>query len=172
MKAYERGEYPQSVALLEQALKDVGEYSVVGGEVQLWLALAYQVRGAGGAVAALLRCRRRLLVTARPAGDLFVFRLGSWQARPMGCCTASAAPARSAPLAPPPLLLLPQAVGREEDCIELYKRVEANHPVKKIRQARARALGARGRAPPCRAAAGTWPGGRHGSICTTGCAPA
>ncbi len=43
--AYERGQYPESVELLEQALKDVGEYSVTGGEVQLWLALAYQVGG-------------------------------------------------------------------------------------------------------------------------------
>lgn len=42
--AYERGQYPEAVQCLERAVEDVGgRQSVVGGEVQLWLALAYQV---------------------------------------------------------------------------------------------------------------------------------
>jgi hypothetical protein len=87
MKAYERGEYPQSVALLEQALKDVGEYSIVGGEVQLWLALAYQVRGEAGAGARGAAARLLARSALRLAGDL-----------------AGAA----CLLQPPPLLRLPQ----------------------------------------------------------------
>lgn len=66
--AYERGEYSASTQFLEAALNDEGPFSVLGGEVQLWLALAYQ------------------------------------------------------------------AEGREEECLDLYRRVEATHPVPKIRK--------------------------------------
>ena len=41
--AYEKGEYPRSVALLTQALDREGPFSPMGGEIQLWLALSYQV---------------------------------------------------------------------------------------------------------------------------------
>jgi hypothetical protein len=41
--AYERGQYPASARLLEQALDEEGPFTQLGGEVQLWLALAYQV---------------------------------------------------------------------------------------------------------------------------------
>ncbi|GLC37815.1 hypothetical protein PLESTB_001479500 [Pleodorina starrii] len=44
-KAYECGEYPASVRLLEQAVRDVGPDTVLGGEAQLWLGLAYQACG-------------------------------------------------------------------------------------------------------------------------------
>ncbi|KAG2498892.1 hypothetical protein HYH03_003083 [Edaphochlamys debaryana] len=44
-KAYECGEYPASVRCLEQAVRDVGEDTVMGGEAQLWLGLAYQACG-------------------------------------------------------------------------------------------------------------------------------
>ncbi|GIL70912.1 hypothetical protein Vretimale_3875 [Volvox reticuliferus] len=44
-RAYECGEYPASVRLLEQAVKDVGADTVLGGEAQLWLGLAYQACG-------------------------------------------------------------------------------------------------------------------------------
>lgn len=42
-RAYECGEYPASVRLLEQAVRDVGPDTALGGEAQLWLGLAYQV---------------------------------------------------------------------------------------------------------------------------------
>lgn len=44
-KAYECGEYPASVKLLEAAVNDLGADTVLGGEAQLWLALSYQVGG-------------------------------------------------------------------------------------------------------------------------------
>lgn len=43
-RAYEVGEYMASVKLLEQAVQDVGPDTTLGGDAQLWLALAYQVR--------------------------------------------------------------------------------------------------------------------------------
>lgn len=42
--AYERGRYQESVVLFEKALNDEGWMSRLGGEIQLWLALAYQAR--------------------------------------------------------------------------------------------------------------------------------
>ncbi|KXZ52800.1 hypothetical protein GPECTOR_8g187 [Gonium pectorale] len=44
-RAYECGEYPASVRLLEQAVRDVGAETALGGEAQLWLGLAYQACG-------------------------------------------------------------------------------------------------------------------------------
>lgn len=44
-KAYERGQYPASVKLLELALEEEGAFTQLGGEIQLWLALAYQACG-------------------------------------------------------------------------------------------------------------------------------
>lgn len=66
--AYERGNYTASLELLEKALDEEGPFTILGGEIQLWLALAYQ------------------------------------------------------------------AEGREQDCIDTYKRVEATHPNPKIRK--------------------------------------
>jgi hypothetical protein len=43
--AYARGQYPRSVQLLEGALNEEGPFSQVGGEIQLWLALAYNACG-------------------------------------------------------------------------------------------------------------------------------
>jgi hypothetical protein len=42
--AYERGQYESSVGFLEQAVEKAGKTSIAGGEAQMWLALAYQVR--------------------------------------------------------------------------------------------------------------------------------
>ena len=42
---YERGQYASSVETLEAALGEEGESSSLGGEIQLWLALAYQACG-------------------------------------------------------------------------------------------------------------------------------
>jgi tetratricopeptide (TPR) repeat protein len=67
-KAYERGQYPAATQAFERALDEEGPFTGLGGEIQLWLALAYQ------------------------------------------------------------------ACGREEDCIELYKRVEQTHPLSKIKR--------------------------------------
>ncbi|PNW75474.1 hypothetical protein CHLRE_12g528050v5 [Chlamydomonas reinhardtii] len=44
-KAYEYGEYAASVRLLELAVQDTGPDTVLGGEAQLWLGLAYQACG-------------------------------------------------------------------------------------------------------------------------------
>jgi hypothetical protein len=46
--AYERGEYPDSVAAFERAVEENGRSSVIGGEALMWLALAYQARAGGG----------------------------------------------------------------------------------------------------------------------------
>lgn len=43
--AYERGQYPSSVTLLEAALNEEGPFTQLGGEIQMWLALAYQACG-------------------------------------------------------------------------------------------------------------------------------
>ncbi len=43
-EAYACGEYAAAVKLLEKAVEEVGPDSQLGGEAQLWLALAYQVR--------------------------------------------------------------------------------------------------------------------------------
>lgn len=40
---YERGQYPEAAAAFTKALDAEGPFSQLGGEVQLWLALAYQV---------------------------------------------------------------------------------------------------------------------------------
>jgi hypothetical protein len=45
-EAYSCGEYPAAVELLEQAVDELGTTSQLGGEAQLWLALAYQVGSA------------------------------------------------------------------------------------------------------------------------------
>ena len=42
-KAYGRGLYPRAEQLLTTALDMEGPFSALGGEIQLWLALAYQV---------------------------------------------------------------------------------------------------------------------------------
>eukprot|EP00884_Botryococcus_braunii_P009122 jgi/Botrbrau1/18210/Bobra.53_1s0069.1 len=42
---YERGQYPEAVAALTKALDNEGPFSQLGGEIQLWLALAYQATG-------------------------------------------------------------------------------------------------------------------------------
>lgn len=41
--AYGKGQYNAAVQLFTQALDKEGPFSPLGGEVQLWLALAYQV---------------------------------------------------------------------------------------------------------------------------------
>ena len=41
--AYGRGLYPESARLFEVALDKEGPFSKLGGEIQLWQALAYQV---------------------------------------------------------------------------------------------------------------------------------
>lgn len=43
-RAYEKGRYQDSVRLFEKALNEEGWMSRLGGDIQLWLALAYQVR--------------------------------------------------------------------------------------------------------------------------------
>lgn len=42
-RAYEKGLYQDSVRLFEKALNEEGWMSRLGGDIQLWLALAYQV---------------------------------------------------------------------------------------------------------------------------------
>ncbi len=42
--AYERGQYQRAVEALEEALEKEGPFTQLGGDIQLWLALAYNVR--------------------------------------------------------------------------------------------------------------------------------
>ena len=42
--AYERGQYQKAVEALEEALDREGPFTQLGGDIQLWLALAYNVR--------------------------------------------------------------------------------------------------------------------------------
>ena len=42
-RAYSTGQYAASLVLFQEALDKEGELSALGGEIQLWLALAYQV---------------------------------------------------------------------------------------------------------------------------------
>ncbi len=42
--AYGKGLYPESARLFEVALDKEGPFSKLGGEIQLWQALAYQVQ--------------------------------------------------------------------------------------------------------------------------------
>jgi len=43
LQAYERGQYDDSVTLLEKAVEQAGKGSMLGGEAMMWLALGYQV---------------------------------------------------------------------------------------------------------------------------------
>ncbi|CAG9465607.1 unnamed protein product [Pedinophyceae sp. YPF-701] len=44
-KLYERGRYPEAVKMFERALDESGPFNRRGGDIQLWLALAYQACG-------------------------------------------------------------------------------------------------------------------------------
>jgi hypothetical protein len=43
--AYERGQYDTAAKLFETALNEEGPFTQLGGEIQMWLALAYQACG-------------------------------------------------------------------------------------------------------------------------------
>ena len=96
--SYERGEYPESVAALEQAVQDVGADTNMGGDAQLWLGLAYQV---GGWVVWMSElCLRHIVLlfcihcgqitTDASCGGFFFFGLGGlrvWTTGP-DCCVS------------------------------------------------------------------------------------
>ena len=42
--AYSRGVYTSAVGLFKQALDEEGPFTAMGGDIQMWLALAYEVR--------------------------------------------------------------------------------------------------------------------------------
>jgi hypothetical protein len=52
---YARGEYPRAAAVLELALDRTGPFTQEGGEVQMWLALAYEACGRADEAAALYK---------------------------------------------------------------------------------------------------------------------
>jgi hypothetical protein len=128
--AYERGQYPASARLLEQALNEEGPFTQLGGEIQLWLALAYQVRwgerrqlqqkNAGRASALVPNTPRILCIAAHVQKRLWVPPL-----RPQRCCFTHL---------PPFCCVLRQACGREEDCLSVYRNVEKSHPLPAIRR--------------------------------------
>eukprot|EP01023_Acetabularia_acetabulum_P030721 TRINITY_DN2892_c0_g2_i1.p2 TRINITY_DN2892_c0_g2~~TRINITY_DN2892_c0_g2_i1.p2 ORF type:complete len:278 (-),score=29.70 TRINITY_DN2892_c0_g2_i1:477-1310(-) len=68
IKAYGRGRYKQSLQLFKMALDREGPFTKLGGEIQMWLALAYQ------------------------------------------------------------------AIGDEQECLEIYKNLETTHPIKSIQK--------------------------------------
>eukprot|EP00210_Caulerpa_lentillifera_P004306 g4109.t1 len=84
-QAYSKGEYPLACQLLEQGASQHSESGLLGADIRMWLALAYQV------------INLTLLTLLHVEITL-------------------------------------QAVGRTEDCTELYKRLSKYHPVKKIRK--------------------------------------
>ena len=43
-RAYSTGQYAASEILFQEALEKEGKLSALAGEIQMWLALAYQVR--------------------------------------------------------------------------------------------------------------------------------
>jgi hypothetical protein len=120
--------------------QDLGGTSGVAGEAQMWLALAYQVckpgtrqggrrpqpRGGGGEPEQPPPTRRQRSPLPSP-GQL-------------ACCARGQGTALARPHHAPPGLpaswqhaaTAVQAVGREEECIDLYKSIEANHPIKKV----------------------------------------
>ena len=114
--AYERGNYPASSLFLEQALDEEGEFTQLGGEIQLWLALAYQVR-ACGVCAHGLAVARSLASAAR-------------HLRPLPASLSSPPVFHpSCPAAAPA-----QACGREEACLSIYRSLEKTHPLPAIRR--------------------------------------
>ena len=42
--AYSHGRYPAAVGSFKQALDEEGPFTGMGGDIQMWLALAYEVR--------------------------------------------------------------------------------------------------------------------------------
>ena len=156
--ADERGQYPASARLLEQAQNEEGPFSQLGGEIQLWLALAYQV-GQGGVC-----CAGVAWGPAQSASPLAPWRNGQPQARvaleaasprcglppfrPYRRTRAASAhpcrthaalpPAARATHRPPSCGSLPhralQACGREEACLETYRTLEKTHPLPAIRR--------------------------------------
>ena len=43
-QAYSRGRYTSSVGLFKKALDEEGPFTGMGGDIQIWLALAYEVK--------------------------------------------------------------------------------------------------------------------------------
>lgn len=72
-KAYEYGEYAQAVKFLEQGVKEAGAESMIGGEGQLWLALAYQVSYPSAHVPTSCASSGRVLGFQYPLNDHMLF---------------------------------------------------------------------------------------------------
>ena len=88
-----------------EALESEGDLSPLGGEIQLWLALAYQVR------------------LSRKAPELQIKKPA----------TSYILPITSSPCISP-IHALTQACGKQLECIELYKSIEKNHPLPKVKR--------------------------------------
>lgn len=127
--AYERGQYPASARLLEQALNEEGPFTQLGGEIQLWLALAYQARCCDGSRA------NPQLQHPLPPRCLHVWKpVTACQSR-SGARSHAVAGTSPPPHALPPLNLTAlQACGREDDCLSVYRAVEKSHPLPAIRR--------------------------------------
>ena len=62
--AFERGDYRQAVTYFLSALASVQTNTTIGGEIQIWLAMAYEAAGQGSAARAL--CQQ---LTSHPSLD-------------------------------------------------------------------------------------------------------
>lgn len=111
--AYGKGQYNTSVQLFTQALDREGPFSPLGGEIQLWLALAYQVS-----------CRSYWVNQGS---------LESHMWRPASVIPAIHRVCRSCETGLKLQIAL-QATGREQDCIDLYKALENTHPNANIKK--------------------------------------
>ena len=127
--AYGKGLYPESRALLEQALNQEGPFSKLGGEIQLWLALAYQV---GPLLQPVKLCEPATLQAIRCGSDV------AWPA--WACKWPQEAAKGTWDAVSSHLLTLPylswrmQACGQEAECIRTYKLIEDSHPSPKVRK--------------------------------------
>lgn len=93
--AYSTGQYAASEVLFKEALESEGDLSPLGGEIQLWLALSYQVG---------LSCQ-----------------IQGFEAQPTSAWSLVAC-------------VVPQACGKQLECIEMYKSIEKNHPLPKVKR--------------------------------------
>lgn len=67
--AYGKGQYQSSTQLFTAALDREGPFSPMGGEIQLWLALAYQVHSLSDYTTQLWRQMARLVRVRCKASD-------------------------------------------------------------------------------------------------------
>eukprot|EP00955_Chlamydomonas_euryale_P052811 355285-Chlamydomonas_euryale.AAC.5 len=126
------GDYQDAVALLSKGADDVGADTEIGGDAQIWLALAYQVWCSLAEPWGLVGNRNEpsaashAPICLRPCTCIKtgVCKQGTGPACWQQLVSASGSHLR---LSAPTM----QAVGREEDALQLYSILD-DHPIKKV----------------------------------------